>query len=140
MVENISPVLAGDGLLAEISYISENGIKEYEFKDHYGYDFICGRVKKVACDYINKRVSYYYSIRKKALRSNGWRTVGLAFPRLAVFELDEFFTLDITRSNGSDRVIMHVLDMSEEKFKEKANEIFEREVHRQGDKYILAYA
>lgn len=136
----MAEILASDGIDTEISYIVENRVKEYEFKNHYGYDYIAGPVKRRVCNYINKKVSHYYLNIKKRVRADGYYTVGLSYYKIAISELDEFITFDITRVNGTDRVIAHIIDFSEEKFKAKAKEMFERRVRQQEGLAIKAYA
>lgn len=128
-------VLARDGLLKEIRYISQSGVKEYEFKEHYNYDFIAGRVKKEACDYINRRIHYYFSSDKKEARKEGWYVAGLPYKKLMICDLDEFFDLDVTRENGTDKVVMHVKDMSEDCFKEIAQNMFYSLAEHQGERF-----
>ncbi|MGN0240140.1 MAG: hypothetical protein ACI4CS_00485 [Candidatus Weimeria sp.] len=140
MKKNEPEILAGDGLMEEIRYISESGVKEYEFKNHYEYDYIAGRVRQVACRYINNHIHRYYSLEKKKARENGWYTAGLPYPRIVISELDEFFDLEVTRDKGTDKVVMHVRDMSEEKFRQCAVKMFRHCIEKQKEGRAKAFA
>lgn len=138
-MEGNTCVLAGDGLRTEIETIAEKGIKKYEFKDHYGYDYIGGRVKNVAASYVNGRLRRYFAGFKKNTRKCGYSVKGISFRPLFLDDMEPFFTVSSARVNGTDEVTMTVNDMSDRHFRTKAKEMFDEETERQREQGSNAY-
>lgn len=142
--EETATVLAKDGIERELEYITENNVKIYEFKDHYGYDYIAGRVRAVSADYVNRRVSAYFSELKKQVRHQGYTTFRLSYQRYLTSELKDFFTLSVVRAGKHDKVVMNVKDMSEKHFREAAEKKMHEKLMVQDEKYekyqAVAYA
>lgn len=125
--------LASDGLKREIEYIIAHSdvISEYEFREHYGCDFIGGRVKKIATDCVNKRIYAYYRELKQSAKKNGDCIYYLGYKKLYISDMNPFFTVKSIRIDGSDKVIMTINDMSDKHFRTVAQQMFNESMTRQ---------